>query len=476
MSVPYSQSADQDFARLCALLSNAGVTEDDIAAIRETNTAPVGELNRDSSGHAKHWQAVDALRAKLGGPFGQDQKTVAAIAALREHACQSRARFLEHHAAAVYDMATRERSEFVRLEDLMPRVAERVPGLVPSQADLAAEEGRKQGDKVGYEMHQGILLSHWFADRPIGRHLCHAMLLPRPESLERFAQYNKDGRIDLGKATLERQGAAAVLTLAHPETLNAEDDTTLAPLEIGADLALMDEKTEICVLRGGPVAHAKHAGRRLYGAGINLTKLYWGGIPYIFYIARDLGFTNKMFRGLARPDRDPAETAGGTREKMWISALEGFAIGGGCQLLLVSDYILAEQSAYMTLPARKEGIIPGIANMRLPRFVGDRIARQAIMYGRRLDADTPEGRLICDEIVPDGGMDDAIRTVVEGLTSSGVVSAAGNRRVMRASYEPLDLFIDYMAGYCREQAYCHFSPALSANLEQHWNAHNRRVA
>ena len=39
----------------------------------------------------------------------------------------------------------------------------------------------------------------------------------------------------------------------------------------------------------------------------------------------------------------------------------------------------------MTLPARKEGIIPGAANLRLPRFVGARIARQAIMIGRRLD-------------------------------------------------------------------------------------------
>ena len=43
----------------------------------------------------------------------------------------------------------------------------------------------------------------------------------------------------------------------------------------------------------------------------------------------------------------------------------------------------------MTLPARKEGIIPAMANLRLPRFVGDRIARQAIMYERRIDCDSP---------------------------------------------------------------------------------------
>ena len=95
------------------------------------------------------------------------------------------------------------------------------------------------------------------------------------------------------------------------------------------------------------------------------------------------------------------------------------------------DYVLAERTAFLTLPARKEGIIPGAANMRLPRFTGDRIARQAIQYERRLECDSPEGRLICDEIVETGEMDAAIERVVQGLTSSGVVSAAGNRRAFR---------------------------------------------
>ena len=67
--------------------------------------------------------------------------------------------------------------------------------------------------------------------------------------------------------------------------------------------------------------------------------------------------------------------------------VDAFAIGGGCQYLLAMDYVVAASDAYMTLPARKEGIIPGAANLRLSRFIGDRIARQAIMAGRRLDCD-----------------------------------------------------------------------------------------
>ncbi len=146
-----------------------------------------------------------------------------------------------------------------------------------------------------------------------------------------------------------------------------------------------------------------------------------------------------------------------TIEKPWIAAVDTFAIGGGCQHLLVMDYVLAEAGAYLTLPARKEGIIPGMANLRLPRFVGDRLARQAIMYGRRFDCDSAEGRLICDEIAPPIGWTQRSHSVVEGLTSSG----DGERRrqpprSFRIGQEPLDLFRRYLALYAKEQAYCHF--------------------
>ena len=94
---------------------------------------------------------------------------------------------------------------------------------------------------------------------------------------------------------------------------------------------------------------------------------------------------------------------------------------------------------------------------------------------RRLECDSPQGRLICDEIVPAGGMEDALARVIAGLTSAGVVSAASNRRAIRVAQEPLEMFRAYFAVYAREQAYCHFSPALISNLERNWNAQNRKV-
>src|SRR4029079_14331332 len=231
------------------------------------------------------------------------------------------------------------------------------------------------------------------------------------------------------------QGKAAVLLLANKRFLNSEDNATQPMTEIGAGVCILDPDSQVAVLRGDVVPEGKYAGRRVYNAGINLTHLYYGKIPFLWFLIRDLGFVNKMFRGLARPDVPPDEVAGDSIEKLWISAVETFAIGGGCQILLATDFTFAAADAYLTLPARKEGIIPAMANLRLARFVGDRIARQAIMYERRIDCDSPEGRWFVDELVEPGGMEAAIDHVVERLTGSGLVSAASNRRAFRVALE-----------------------------------------
>ena len=350
-----------------------------------------------------------------------------------------------------------------------------MPGLTPTRKQVNAESALLQSEKDGVEVDQGIFLAQVLAVPVTGMHLCHAMLIPKQEALERAAEFITNDVIDFGPAKLERRGKAAVVILKNPRFLNAEDDDTLDNTETAVDIAIFDPTSEICVLRGDIVDHPNYQGRKVFSAGINLTHLYRGKIPYLWYLRRDMGVVNKMLRGLAMGSASPDEVYGGTREKPWIAGLDTFAIGGGCQYLLAMDYVVAGSDAYMTLPARKEGIIPGAANLRLPRFVGARVARQAILAGRRLDCDTPEGRMICDEVVPPDEVDAAVARAVEALTGSGAVSAAGNRRAFRVGEEPLDTFRRYMAVYAREQAYCHFSPALIANLEAHWNAAQREL-
>ena len=423
-------------------------------------------------------KVVERVPVTLGVDFAAD---VASFSAYwrsnpdKQAAREARFTFLRRHARALYDKLTDNRHKFVCIERLVYDAAALVPGLAPTKAEVDAEAQLKQADKEGVEVDKGILCNQFLAEPVCGLHLCHAMLLPREESAEALAKFRRDGRLDLGTAKVERQGKAAVLLLANKRFLNSEDNSTQPATEIAADVCILDPQSQAAVLRGDVVPEGKYAGRRIFNAGINLTHLYYGKIPFLWFLVRDLGFVNKMMRGLAKPEVPPDEVAGDSIEKLWISAVETFAIGGGCQILLATDFNIAARDAYLTLPARKEGIIPAMANLRMARFTGDRIARQAIMYERRIECDSEIGRMICDEVVEPQEIDATIARVIDRLTGSGAVGAIGNRRALRLSAEPLDLFRQYAALYAREQAYCHFSPALISNLELFWNAQNRKA-
>ena len=439
--------------------------------------APVAgdDFAADAARFSAFWRTTQQRLGRLPAKPKRDKAAFDLAESLKQAARDARFAFLRRHAATLYDRLTDNRRKFVRIEQLVYDAADLVPGLAPTRAEVAAEADLRQADKDGCEIDQGILANQVLADPACGLHLCHAMLLPREETPEALAKFLRDGVLDLGHARVERHGKAAVLLLANKRFLNSEDNDTQPATEIGADVCILDPHSEVAVLRGDVVPSGKYAGRRIYNAGINLTHLYWGKIPFLWFLVRDLGFVNKLLRGLARPEILPDEVAGDSIEKLWISAVETFAIGGGCQILLATDFNIAGRDAYMTLPARKEGIIPAMANLRLGRFVGDRVARQAIMYERRIECDSDVGRQICDEVVEPTEMDATIARVIDRLTGSGAVGAIGNRRALRLGAEPLDTFRRYAALYAREQAICHYSPALISNLELFWNAQNRRA-
>ena len=453
----------------------AGLPEQ--AAQEWSDAFPVttGEYESDASRYGAFWRRSTTLLRALPPKPQRNEAEKAAAEALLSATRASRESFLAVHVEQVYGLLTERCSIFRRLDDLVYAAANLVSGLVPTREEVEAEAAHPQRDKDGVEIDQGLFLAHVLSRPRIGEHLCHAMLLPRPESAALAAEFAARGSLDLGAARLTRKGKAVHLDMINPRFLNAEDDTTLAQTELAVDVATLDRTTEIAVMRGVAVDNEKYRGKRIFGAGINLTHLYLGKIPYLWFLIRDLGYVHKLLRGVAAPDSVPDDVNGRGVEKLWIAALDTFAIGGHCQAILCMDYVVAASDAFLTLPARKEGIIPGFANLRMPRFVGDRIARQAILYERKLECDSPEGRLICDEIAPAAEMDAAVDRVVEGLTSAGAVSAIGNRRAFRVGQESLDLFRRYASVYAREQAYCHFSPALIANLERNWDAKNRKI-
>ena len=376
--------------------------------------------------------------------------------------------FLRGHTADLYDAVTGRRARSLRVEELCEAAAALVPGLVPSAAAMTAERARRLPEKEGIEFAVGLLVSHVLALPEPGRHLVEAMLRPGPDAFSHLEELRTAGTVDLGPVRVTRRGRAAILELANPRHLNAEDDVTLGPTECAVDLILLDPDIEVGVIRGGVVDHPGYPGTRVFGSGINLTRLYLGLIDYMFYLVRDLGYVNKIYRGIT--------LAGGrTIEKLWVAAVERYAVGGACQLLHVVDHVIATSGSRLLLPARKEGIIPGASNLRLPRFVGDRAARQAILSGREWTAGEPDAALLCDEVVQPGEMDRALAARIDALTNSGLVNAAANRSALRAGQEPVDLFREYMATFAVEQARCHLSPALVRNLEVHWNARHRSL-
>jgi (3,5-dihydroxyphenyl)acetyl-CoA 1,2-dioxygenase len=444
------------------------------AAAAAEDLEPDGDFEAAASSTTAYLERGESLLAELPEPARRDERQQEQATVIAGALTQTRERFLRAHAEALYAALTDDLATPLRLDELVYRAADRFPGLTPSRAQVAVERERPLAEKEGAEIAQGLLVAHVLASPRAGAHLVWAMLRPTTEALERLDQLRSTGEVDLGGTVVRREGAAGIVELRNPRHLNAEDDTTLESTEAAVDLVLLDPEIEVGVLRGGVVDHPRYAGRRIFGAGINLTHLYRGLVPYLFYLVRDLGYVHKIFRGVSGPEHRPGPLEE-TTEKLWVAAAETYAIGGACQLLHVVDHVIAERGCRLYLPARKEGIIPGASNLRLPRAVGDRIARQAIVSGREFEAGTPDGDLLCDEVVEPGEMDAALARRVELLTSSGLVNAAANRRALRAGQEPPDVFRAYMATYAREQAFCHFSPALVGNLERNWNAHERRL-
>jgi thioesterase DpgC len=365
---------------------------------------------------------------------------------------------------------------WLRCSELVYEAAERFPGLVPTRAEIAEERTHPQKAKRGLEIAQGAFFARVLGDRTAGNRLLHAMGRPRPESPGRLEELRRSGRVDLGPVALERRGGVGWITLQNLPSLNAEDDDSVAALEVAVDLVLLDPSIEAGILRGAAMTHPKHRGRRVFGSGINLTRLYQGQISLVeFMLERELGCVSKMFRGLS-PDAPADDGLEEDRlEKPFLGAVEAWAIGGACQWLLVLDAVVAERGAYFNLPARKEGIIPGCANLRLPRFVGERLARQATFLNLDFQADSPEGRLLADRVVDPAEVEEVAGSLAQELTAAGPESVVANRRALRLAHEPIDAFRRYMAGYASGQARCLYSPALIDNLERNWDARRRAL-
>ncbi|MFD0815405.1 (3,5-dihydroxyphenyl)acetyl-CoA 1,2-dioxygenase DpgC [Amycolatopsis umgeniensis] len=357
-----------------------------------------------------------------------------------------RAAFVEAHAEEIYAELTDGRTRYLRIDELVGAAALAFPGLVPTEEQMAAERALPQAEKTGREIDQGIFLRGILRAPKAGPHLLDAMLRPTSRALRLLPEFTETGLVRMEAVRLERRDGVAYLTLCRDDCLNAEDAQQVDDMETAVDLVLLDPSVRVALLRGGVMTHPRYEGRRVFCAGINLKKLSSGDIPLVdFLLRRELGYIHKIVRGVLTDGSWHSRFV----DKPWMAAVDSFAIGGGTQLLLAFDHVLAASDAYLSLPAAKEGIIPGAANFRLSRFTGPRVARQVILGGRRIQADEPDARLILDEVVAPEEMDAAIDGALARLDGEAV---AANRRMVNLAEEPPEEFRRYMAEFALQQA------------------------
>ncbi|WP_410652281.1 (3,5-dihydroxyphenyl)acetyl-CoA 1,2-dioxygenase DpgC [Amycolatopsis sp. cmx-4-54] len=357
-----------------------------------------------------------------------------------------RTAFVEAHAEVIYAELTDGRTRYLRIDELVRAAALAFPGLVPSAQQMAAERSRPQAEKEGREIDQGIFLRGILRAPKAGPHLLDAMLRPTARAQRLLPEFVETGVVEMEAVRLERRDGVAHLTLCRDDCLNAEDAQQVEDMETAVDLTLLDPSVRAGLVRGGVMSHPRYLGRRVFCAGINLKKLSAGEIPLVdFLLRRETGYIQKIFRGLLTDDSWHSRFTG----KPWMAAVDSFAIGGGTQLLLVFDHVLAASDAYLSLPAAKEGIIPGVSNFRLSRIAGPRVARQVILGGRKLRADEPDARSIVDEVVAPEEMDAAIDSALARLDGEAVVA---NRRMLNLAEEPPGEFRRYIAEFALQQA------------------------
>ncbi|GAA2902163.1 hypothetical protein Acy02nite_71220 [Actinoplanes cyaneus] len=391
---------------------------------------------------------VERLIAELPAPAARDDVQRDAAAAAHASVRALRAGFLAEHAEAVYAELTAGRRQRLRVDALVTVAAERFPGLVPTTGQLAAERALPQSGKEGREIDHGIFLRGILRSEPAGRHLLESMLQPTPRALRLLPEFERTGVLETESVRMERRDGTARLIMCRSDCLNAEDERQVEDMETAVDLALLDPAVRVGLVRGGLMSHPRYQGRRVFSAGINLKAISAGEITLVgFLLRRELGYLHKLRRGVWH--EQPGRWHSRLVDKPWMAVVDTFAIGGGCQMLLVFDHVLAASDAYLSLPAAQEGIIPGAANLRLTRMAGARLARQIILGGRRIQADEPAAALLVDEVVEPDQLDAAAEGGVARLAGDAV---AANRRMINMAEESPDELRAYLAEFALEQA------------------------
>jgi enoyl-CoA hydratase len=218
---------------------------------------------------------------------------------------------------------------------------------------------------------------------------------------------------------VDRDGAIAVVLLNRPKQLNALSDELMNTLVERLDELDHDDAIR-CIVLGG--------GERAFAAGADIAQLAESS-PIEMYSQRRVDQWDRI-RALRTP---------------LVAAVSGFCLGGGCELAMACDLIVASETAQFGQPETGLGLIPGAGGtQRLTRAVGKSVAMDVILSGRFLSADEAlRAGLVARVVAREAWLEEAKR-VARGIASKGpVANRLAKEAVDRAFEGPLTLGVEY---------------------------------
>ncbi len=224
----------------------------------------------------------------------------------------------------------------------------------------------------------------------------------------------------------------AVVTIDRPKVLNALNDETIAELTSVFTELEADKSVHAIVLTGG--------GEKAFVAGADINELKACDVRAS--IEKSIKGQN-LFNQIENS------------RQVVIAAVNGFALGGGCELAMACDMRLASATARLGQPEVTLGIIPGYGGtQRLPRLVGRGKAKQLILTGDMIDAAEAHRIGLVDEVYPPEELMEAAKKMASKIASRGPVAVATSKRCIN-----LGLDVDLRSGL--EYEYTQFGVVFS---------------
>ncbi|MBI5278179.1 MAG: enoyl-CoA hydratase [Burkholderiales bacterium] len=209
--------------------------------------------------------------------------------------------------------------------------------------------------------------------------------------------------------TRTEAGKVGIITLNRPKQLNALSDQLMD--ELGDALLAFDRDDAIgCIIVTGS--------EKAFAAGADISAMSKFDFSDVF----KQGFISRNWETI-RSVRKPV-----------IAAVAGFALGGGCEVAMMCDFIIAAENARFGQPEIKLGIIPGAGGtQRLPRAVGKSKAMDMVLTGRMMDAAEAERAGLVSRVVPlDKLMDEALAAAIVIADMPRLAALAAKESVNRA--------------------------------------------